>query len=163
MRKALLIILFNLPILFAWASSSSIQSKEPLANELMIPLFHTGKFISIEEFMKLTPESYKEITGKKMKFKEKIGLNFGKRSLKKIINKDGTVDVRKMEKMKKRGLFGSWQWHWGGFALGLFLSLLGPIVALFFNDEYKWDRFWTALRTAILVLLLVAVIVGASA
>ena len=162
MRKILLITLFNMPILFALASSSPVQSKQPMASELMMPLFNTGKFISIEEFVKLTPESYKLITGKKMSFKEKIGLKFGKRSLKKMINKDGTVNMEKMQKMKRGGFFGSWQWHWGGFALGFFLSFLGPIVALFFKDEYKWDRFWTALRTATLVLLLLTAILAIS-
>jgi hypothetical protein len=159
MRKILLTILFNLPILFVFASSSPVESKRPLASELIMPLFNTGKFISVKDFIRLTPASYKEITGKKMRFKERVGLAFGKKSLKKMINKDGTVN---MEKMKRRGLFGNWQWHWGGFALGFFLSFLGPIVALFFKDEYKWDRFWTALRTATLVLLLVAAILAAS-
>ncbi|HEY5966980.1 MAG TPA: hypothetical protein VIU35_03330 [Chitinophagaceae bacterium] len=159
MRKILLIILFNMPILFALASTSPLQSKEPLASEVMMPLFNSGKFISVEDFMKLTPKSYKLITGKKMSFKEKIGLSFGKKSLRKAINKDGTIDK---SKMKKGGFWGGFKWHWGGFALGFFLSILGPIVALFFNDEYKWDRFWTAFHTSIYVWLLLLIIVAAA-
>jgi hypothetical protein len=159
MRKILLIILFNMPILFALASSSSVQSKEPLASELMMPLFSTGKFISVEDFVKLTPKSYKLLTGKKMSFKERISLTFGKKSLRKMITKDGTVNK---SKMNKGGFWGGFKWHWGGFALGFFLSILGPIVALFFNDEYKWDRFWTAFHTAIYVWLLVVIIVAAA-
>ena len=159
MRKILLIILFNMPILFALASSSTVQSKEPLASELMMPLFNTGKFINVEDFVRLNPKSYKLLTGKKMSFKERISLAFGKNALRKMINKDGTVNK---SKMKKGGFWGGFKWHWGGFALGFFLSILGPIAALFFNDEYKWDRFWTAFHTAIYVWLLVVIIVAAT-
>lgn len=162
MRKILLLILFNLSILLTWASTSSIQSKSPFASEIKMPLFNTGKFISVEDFMKLTRATYKEIAGKKMRLKERVGLALGKKSLKKIISKDGTVNMEKMEKMKERGLFGSWQWHWGGFALGFFLSILGPIVALFFNDDYKWDRFHTALRTALIVFALIGIVIAAA-
>ena len=159
MRKILLTILFNLPILFAFAASTPVQSEDPLASELMMPLFNTGKLISVKDFMKLTPKEYKLITGQKMSLREKIGLTFGKRSLKKMINKDGTVNA---SKKKKGGFWGGFQWHWGGFALGFFLSILGPIVALFFKDEYKWDRFWTAFHTAIYVWLLLLIIVAAA-
>jgi len=161
MKKTALLLLLSLPVYYCFGSSfsSSLPGKDPLASELMMPLFNTGKFISIEDFMKLTPGSYKEIAGKKMKFKERIGLAFGKKSLKKMINKDGTVN---MAKMKKAGLWGNFQWHWGGFALGFFLNILGPVVALFFNDEYKWDRFWTALHTAIYVWLIAVIIVAAA-
>jgi len=77
-----------------------------------------------------------------------------------MIRKNGAVDV---EKMERRGMFSGWHWHWGGFALGFFLSFLGPIVALFFNDDYKWDRFWTAFHTALWLGLIVGVIVAATA
>ena len=74
-----------------------------------------------------------------------------------MIRRDGTVDI---DKMKKRGFFSGWHWHWGGFALGFFLSVLGPIVALFFNDDYKWDRFWTALHTAVWLGLIALIIIA---
>lgn len=161
MKKTALFILLNLPVYYSFGSSlsSSIPGKDPLASEVMMPLFSTGQFISVEEFIKLTPKSYRQIAGKKMSLKEKIGLVLGKRSLKKMINKDGTMNTAKM---KRGGLWGGFQWHWGGFALGFFLNILGPIVALFFNDDYKWDRFWTALHTAVYVWLILVIIVAAA-
>lgn len=117
----------------------------------------TDKMISVEDFLHLTPASYRDFTGQRMNLGQRLDLRISKHSLKKLIHKDGTVHL---EKMKRRGFFGGWQWHWGGFALGFFLSLLGPIVALFFNDDYKWDRFWTALHTAVWVALLVTAFVA---
>jgi len=136
------------------------KNTRPSPKDVMIPLMNTGKYISVEDFLALTPTSYREITGEKLNLAKKIDLGINKHFLKKMMRKDGSVNV---EKMRRRGFFGSWQWHWGGFALGLFLSVLGPIVALFFNDDYKWDRFWTAMHTAVYVMLIITVIVALSA
>ena len=162
MRKISVIILFLISIHSVLNASTILAGKiktPPTAKEVMIPLIGTDKMISLEDFLNLTPESYKNIAGKKMSYGQKLDLGISKHYLKKMIRKDGTVDV---EKMKRRGFFGGWQWHWGGFALGLFLSILGPIVALFFNDDYKWDRFWSALHTAVWVLVIVGIIVAVS-
>jgi hypothetical protein len=161
MRKISLVILclFAINVFLKASTILPVKTSYPKANEVMIPLMGTNKFISVEDFLLLTPRSYEEMTGKKMRLGQKLDLGISKRYLKTIIRKDGTVDA---EKMKRRGFFGGWQWHWGGFALGLFLSLLGPIVALFFNDDYKWDRFWSALHTAVWVGLLIVVIVAVS-
>jgi hypothetical protein len=131
---------------------------EPKPGEVMIPLLNSGKVISLEDFLKLTPTAYKQLTGKKLTLNQKIDLSIMKHLAKKMIRKDGSVDMQKM----RRGIFGGWSWHWGGFALGFFLSLLGPIIALFFNDDYKWDRFWTALHTSVWIGLIAVVIVAAA-
>jgi len=162
MKKILLSALLLSFIQLALNASTVLPAKkaDPSAKEVMIPLMNTGKYISVEDFLALTPTSYKEITGEKLSLAKKVDLGINKHFLKKMMHKDGSVNV---EKMRKRGFFGSWQWHWGGFALGLFLSFLGPIVALFFNDDYKWDRFWTAMHTAVYVILIITVIVALSA
>jgi len=163
MKKISFLILCLFGIQFVPKASTIFpDTKKPSPNlkEVMIPLMGTGKTISVEDFLNLTPASYRNITGKKMSLGQKLDLGITKHSLRKMIRKDGTVDV---EKMKRRGFFGGWQWHWGGFALGLFLSLLGPIVALFFNDDYKWDRFWSALHTAVWVLAIITIVALATA
>lgn len=153
MKSTALLVLLSLPLC---TFATSIQPKDPLASEIMIPLFSTGKFISVEDYLELTPKKYKVITGKKIKLKERISLSFGKKLFKKAINKDCTVN---MEKMKRGGFWGGFQWHWGGFALGFFLNLVGVIITLFINDDYKWDRFWTALHTSIYVWLILSALV----
>ena len=130
-----------------------------MQNEAIIPLPGTKKLITVQEYLKLTPQGFRELTGKKMNIGQRIDFTLSKHFLKKMIRKDGSFDA---DLMKRRGLLGNWQWHWGGFALGFFLSLLGPIVALFFNDDYKWDRFWTAFHTALWVGLILIIIAAAT-
>jgi hypothetical protein len=160
MKKILLLVLF-LSYTFLGFSASIPSPDQPLptlAKEVMIPLMRTDQMISLEDYLRLTPQTYKQITGKKMTLIQKIDLGISKRMVKQAIRKDGTVNL---EKMKRTGFFGGWSWHWGGFALGFFLSLLGPIVALFFNDDYKWDRFWTALHTSVWLLVIVVAVAAA--
>ncbi len=159
MKRTALIIFFSLCIYVAFGAfgaSKIFPSNDPKVNKMMIPLVGTNQFISLEEYYRLTPKSYRQLTGEKMSFKERVLLADGKKMLKKTVSKDGNV---KIQEFKKGGFFGNWSWHWGGFALGLFLSVLGPIVALFYNDDYKWDRFRTALWTSTFVLAILIKII----
>ena len=151
MKRFSLIILFNMAAYYSFASYGPGHSKDPLVSELMIPLLNTGKQISVEIFLKLTPKSYRLITNKKMGLRERVCLSLGKKKFRKMISKDGTIDMKKME---RGGFWGGFKWHWGGFAMGLIFNILAPVLALFANDEHKWDRFWTALHTAIYIWLL---------
>ncbi|MBO9684348.1 MAG: hypothetical protein J7502_17065 [Flavisolibacter sp.] len=157
MKKiSLIILLFSLFQTTVVASSSLPgTTPDPKANEVMIPLVGTSKLISLADYLNLTPQAYKQLTGKKLKLGQKIDLGVSKHFIKKMIRKDGTVDV---QQMKKKGFFSGWQWHWGGFALGFFFSFLGVIATLFFNDDYKWDRFWSALHTAVWLGLIIGII-----
>ena len=161
MKKNLLPLLLLCFLHLALNASTVLPEKTSRESpkNVLIPLMNSGKSISVEGFLELTPTSYKQLTGKNLSLARRIDLAINKHFMKKMLRKDGSVNV---EKMKKRGFFGTWQWHWGGFALGLFLSFLGPIVALFFNDDYKWDRFWTAMHTAIYVALIITVIIALS-
>ena len=157
MKRSLLTLLLFSFIHVSLNASTTLPSttKDPMASEVMIPLIGTNKMISLKDYLKLTPQDYTDLTGKKMKFGQKIDLKISKHFIKKMIRKDGTVDI---QLMKKRGFFSGWQWHWGGFALGFFFSFLGVIATLFFNDDYKWDRFWTALHTALWLGLIVGIV-----
>lgn len=162
MRKSLLLFAAFLFFVQQGSSSSAISTKPPKtapkASELMVPLFGTGVSVSLEYFSKLTPKKYQEITGRKLRLIDRFKLGLAKRAAKKLMNPDGTVNTERLQ--KKFGFFDRWSWHWGGFALG-FLLILGPIIALFFNDDYKWDRFWSAMVTAgILISALGTLIAG---
>jgi hypothetical protein len=161
MKKYLLSLLLLCFFQLALNASTVLPEKtsQPSSEDVLISLMNSGKSISREDFPELTPTSYKQITRENLSLARRIDLAISKHFMKKMLRRDGSVNV---EKMKRRGFFGAWQWHWGGFALGLFLSFLGPIVALFFNDDYKWDRFWTAMHTAVYVALIVTVIIALS-
>jgi hypothetical protein len=135
------------------AHATNIVDPKPNHADQVLILLGNGKFLTLTEYINLSPKEYKRITGQKLSFTKKIKMKAHQIVLKKSIKKDGTI---------KKGLFSSWSWHWGGFALGFFLSGLGVIIALFFNDEYKWDRFGTALFTAGVVASILLIIVAAS-
>ena len=140
MKKLTLLFLFAL-IMFS-ADAAVIPSENPDAKNIQVALPWSNKTISLAELATLTPKQYKVLTGKKLTLAEKIQLKISQRQARKLIEKDGTVNAEKWK--KKFGFFDRWSWHWGGFALG-FLVLIGPIICLFINDDYKWDRFWTAM------------------
>ncbi len=139
MKKTILGIIMVAFLLSARAATTPVN---PLASAVMISLMGTDKVINLKDFISLTPGEYKAVTGKKMGIAGRLKLKAAQKFAKRLVMKDGTVDITKLN--SKRGFFDRWSWHWGGFALG-FLIILGPIICLFFNDEYKWDRFWTAL------------------
>jgi len=161
MRKFSLIVLLAICGYTGFgASAPSAEITPPIMpKDVQVPLMGTRQLITLEEFLRLNPQTYRELTGKKMTVRQRIDLSVSKHVAKKMIRKDGSVDV---ERMKKIGLFGGWHWHWGGFLLGFCLSFIGPIVALFFNDEYKWDRFWSALHTALWLAVIGVAIVAAA-
>ena len=144
MNKTLLLLILCLSVNLTKATTIVPNDNIP-ANLILVTLPGTNIKVNLPEFIKLTPQKYKELTGKKLSFGGKIELKLKQNYGRKLIKKDGKVDT---ERLKKRyGFFDRWSWHWGGFALG-FLLILGPIISLFFTDEYKWDRFWTSLIVA---------------
>jgi hypothetical protein len=154
MRKQLLVLL----ALFAFSanlfSAELPKTKEPNAKDVMIPLMYSDKSITLEQFVKLTPSAYKELTGKKLGFKHHVEMKVTQRQLKKTIRKDGTVDVTELQKVAAE----PFKFHLGGFALGFLLGLLGVIITLFFKDANKKSRLYSSLiglgAVIILVLLL---------
>ncbi len=144
MKKIFLLCL----LLSVYSSRASFYPEpvRPRATELMIILPGTESRISLAAFVRLSPKAYHLLTGRKTGLVETLKLKWAQKAAKKLIRKDGTVDLQKWN--KRRGFFDSWHWHWGGFALG-FLLIFGPFIALFFQDEYRWDRFWTSMTVAI--------------
>lgn len=144
-----LILLFLSSLLIYAAEAAVLPTENPDAKNIKVAMPWSDKTISLAELATLTPKQYKALTGKKLTLAEKIQLKLSQRQARKLIEKDGTVNAEKWK--KKFSFFDRWSWHWGGFALG-FLVLLGPIICLFINDDYKWDRFWTAMTvTGVLV------------
>jgi len=70
----------------------------PPEKNMLIPLIGTDKFVTIEEFLKLTPKTYKMLTGKKLGLDQKIDLVLSKMIIKKMIRKSGKVDLNTFSK-----------------------------------------------------------------
>jgi hypothetical protein len=80
-----------------------------------------------------------KMTGKKMSFSEKMAYKAGQRSLRKNIHADGTLDKGFVNKMTKADDLTS-GFHLGGFALGLFLFIIGVLIAYIIEDDKKNSR-----------------------
>ena len=150
---ATFLVAFILPV--SYAINPETVKKDPLASEIMLTLFGSDKKVSLEEFLKMTPKHYKEITGKKMKFKDKISMKLAQRQLKKCMNSDGTVNMEKLNKVDTSGF------NIGGFALGLFLSIIGVLIAYLISkgeqpNLVKWA--WIGAAVGLIIYLLLIII-----
>ena len=151
--KKIAVFLFASILAVTTFAINPIAVSEPKAEDVMVPLFGTEQKISLAQFVKLSPADYQSIAGQKLNLKEKLSLKILQHHLKKAINKDGTVNMEKFQKMA-----GDTSFHLGWFALGFFLGLIGLIIALVINDDKRRGRIkWTAIglgAAVVLVLLL---------
>jgi hypothetical protein len=124
------------------------------ADNLMVPLFKSGKSVSLSEFMNLTPSEYKDLTGEKMSFKERIELKLFQHRFKNAIAKDGTIDIQKFHQdMDDNGGF-----NIGWFLLGFLLGLLGLIISLLIFDDNRQGRIkWTLIGFGAWIALLLLI------
>lgn len=106
----------------------------------------------VQQFLKLTPQKYYEMTGKKMKLSQKISLKLAQWKVKRMLKKGKTVDLMAM---RQKGIDTS-DFNIAGFLLGFFLSLIGVLIAYLLDDEaiIKWAWLGAGL-SAILWLLFV--------
>ena len=136
------IILFLLFGVFSVVHSSTYsipisKSKTPVkAYEVYVPVGKTGQMISLMDLSQISVKDFQKLSGKKMKFIEKVNFKIAQRQLKKNINYDGSFSSKKFENYF--GLFT--KISWGGLALGLFLSLIGVLIAYLITDENKSNR-----------------------
>lgn len=138
MKKSLFILITFLLIGSLYANVN-VVAPVLKASEVFIPIGNSGQKISLQELSEINMKDLQKLTGKKMSFFEKMGAKAGQRKLKQHIHADGTLDngfVKKLE--SKRGLFGVF--NLGGFALGLFLSLLGVLIAYLITTGDKKGR-----------------------
>lgn len=116
------------------ATTSSLIG--PKADEVFLILPEGGIRLRLVDYLKLKPSDFRELTGKKLTLKEAIAFKITQKQIKKIIRKDGTVDLSALHKKSSK----PFKWHWGGFFLGLLLPVVGMIIAAFIKDDKKKDR-----------------------
>ena len=150
----LLVVSFCTPLLAA-----TVPADKPLnAKEIMVPIAK-GKFISFQDLAYIKVADYEKVTGKKMSFFKKLEFKLTQRKLRNSINEDGTFSNKRMEKMFKDDMSGTSGFHLGGFALGLFLFLIGVLIAYLINDGKKQNRVkwaWIGAAAALVLYLLFA-------
>ena len=81
-----------------------------------------------------------QLTGKKMKFFDKLSFKRAQKQLKNNINYDGTFNSKKIEKFIKKGRGDGEGFQAGGFFLGFLLGLIGILIAYLIKDDQKRNR-----------------------
>lgn len=152
---------------FTFATSfpqSSRNPKNPVihADQFYIPVGKTGKKISLLDLSKISVRELQSLTGQKMNFIDKMKFKLAQKKLRDNIDNDGTINNKKIQKalsLQKRG--GETGFHFGGFALGFFLGLIGVVIAYVINDDYKRNRVkWSWIGLGIAVILNIILIVA---
>ena len=130
------------------------------ATEVYLPVGKKGELISLMELSQIKVKDYETLTGKKMKFINKVNFKIGQRQLKKSINPDGTFSQKKVEKYFTKAATGLAGFNLGGFALGLLLSLIGVLIAYLITGDNKKNRItWAWIGAAISLIIWGAVII----
>src|SRR4030095_14672242 len=132
MKKTFILFLLITVFSTTYSSTTSISvspAKSFLkATEVYVPIGKTGQFISLMELSQIKVKDYEALTGKKMKFLDKVNFRLGQRELKKSINHEGTFSNKRVEKYFNKAALGG-AFSLSGLALGLFLSLIGVLIA----------------------------------
>ena len=126
---------------YSSTSTIPVSSTNPSikATDVYVPVGKNGQLISLMDLSGISVKEFESLSGKKMKFREKVNFKMKQRVLKNNINYDGTFSKKKVEKyFNKAALFGLF--NLGGFALGLFLSLIGVLIAYLITTGDKKGR-----------------------
>ena len=144
MKKAS--ILFLLIAVFSTTYSStnsiSVSPTKPFvkATEVYVPVGKEGHLISLMELSQIKVKDYEALSGKKMNFMDKVKFKMKQKELKRNINHDGTFSNKRVEKyFNKAALFGGTV-SLSGLALGLFLNLIGVLIAYLITSGDKKGR-----------------------
>ncbi len=149
---ALLTISINaIPVSAAFTKSKNIETNEAIAKP------ETGlSSLSIEQILSLTPKNYERITGAKINFKDKLGLGYIQRNIKRDLKKNGTVNINDYV-----GEDGKTRFNIGGFLLGFLLGLIGVALAHIFSKDKSFRRSsWYGVGV---ILIIYVVLIAASA
>jgi hypothetical protein len=157
MKKTFTLFLLIAVFSATYSSTTSIPASPAKssvkATEVYVPIGKTGKFISVMDLSQIKVKEYEALTGKKMKLMEKVNFKLGQRELKKSINQDGTFSNKKVEKYFNKAALGG-AFSISGLLLGLFLSLIGVLIAYLITTGDKKGRItWAWIGAAISLIL----------
>ena len=122
-------------------STPSVVANLPLrADEVYLPVGKTGHLISLMDLSRISVKDFETMRGEKMKFSEKVNFKVSQNKLKKSINEDKAFNNKSKKKYLTRPAEGGHVFSLGGLLLGLFLSLLGVLIAYVITSPDKKSR-----------------------
>ena len=163
MKKIIILFAFIAGFSSVNSTTNSIPSaaKPPLkADEVYLPVGKTGQLISLMDLSRISVKDFETLSGEKMKFSEKVQFKLSQRQLKKSINEDGTFSRKSIEKyLTKPPVGGGGVFSLGGLLLGLFLSLIGVLIAYLIGKDNKSRIRWAWIGAIISLIVWGAVLI----
>ncbi len=158
MKKFLLLFVAFVVVSGSFASFNLVEPQKK-ATEIFVPIGKSGLQISLMDLSQVKVKEFESLSGKKMKFTDKIGFKIAQRELRNSINNDGTFNSKKLNKLANKMADGNGGFNIGGFALGFLLSLIGVLIAYVISDDEKAARTkwaWIGFAVSLAIGLLVA-------
>jgi hypothetical protein len=156
------ILLLSTAICLAFSSFAISKPSKPVpikAVEISFPIVKNGERISLLDLATIKVQDLENFTGKKMRFIDRIGFKLSQKKLRSSIRPDGTINNKRFNRAFRRG--GESGFHFGGFALGFFLGLIGLLIAYLIKDDYKANRVkWAWIGWGIWLVIWLAVVLS---
>jgi hypothetical protein len=159
MKKTILLSMAVCLVFNSFAISKPSKPVPVKAFEIYLPIGKNGERISLLDLATIKVKDFENFTGKKMRFFDKIGFTLSQKKLRSSIRPDGTINNKRFNKALRRG--GESGFHFGGFALGFFLGVIGLLIAYLIKDDYKQNRVkWAWIGWGIWLVIWLAVVLA---
>jgi len=153
--KKILVLFTAICVLTCSFASVGVAVPPKKATEIFMPVGANGQKISLMDLSHISVKDFEALSGHHMNLLSKAGFKLAQKDLRNSINADGSLNSKKLEKFTKK--FADSEgggFHFGGFALGFFLGLIGVLIAYLIKDEKKQTRVkWAWIGLGILVVL----------
>ncbi|MGV3656395.1 MAG: hypothetical protein ACO1NX_00515 [Chitinophagaceae bacterium] len=154
--KKVFALLMAFAVMAQTFAAVSVTVPPKKASEVFIPIGNSGQKISLEALAQIKVKDFEKLTGRDMKFTQKVTFKLAQKELRKNISADGTISSKKLNKFFNK-VDGTEGFHLGGFALGFLLGLIGVLIAYLLNDDKKSNRVkwaWIGLGVVVVLYLL---------
>ena len=144
MKKTFILFLLIAVVSASYSSTNTIpvSSTNPSikATDVYVPIGKNGQLISLMDLSQISVREFESLSGKKMTMMEKVRFKMKQRELKKNINYDGSFSKKRVKKyFNQAALFGGGI-SLSGLALGLFLNIIGVLIAYLISTGDKKGR-----------------------
>jgi len=100
--KKIVAFLFASVIMVQSFAAVNVELPARKASDVMIPIGKTGKSVSLLDLATMSPKDFQAMTGQHLKFSERVAFKLSQKELKTTINRDGTVNVKKLESLNQK-------------------------------------------------------------
>jgi len=138
----------------------SLTSSVPISKEETVSNDKTSLLTNMtnKQFLALTPRSWKELSGSKLSFKERMGLRLAQQKIRSEI-KNKTIDENASINSVMAVADGEKSFNFGGFILGLLLGIIGVGLAHIFSKSKDFRRSsWQGFGALLIVIVVLALI-----